>query len=55
MRAKERYSGESYRPIAKVMKVKNGVPTKIRINGVTYALVHDDFINGHKSKMKERK
>jgi hypothetical protein len=53
MKVKERYAGETYRPMAKVLKTKSGVPTKIRINGVTYALIHDDYINGNKNKVKK--
>jgi hypothetical protein len=53
MKVKERYVGETYRPMAKVLKTKSGVPTKIRINGITYALIPDNYINGNKNKVKK--
>lgn len=34
----------------KVLKQKKGSPTKIYFNGNSYALVHDDYINGNKNK-----
>lgn len=47
---KLRDRGEVYRPIVKVLKQKNGVPTSVMFNGHTYALVHPNYINGGKSK-----
>lgn len=56
MKAKVRDKGETFRPNVSVLKVKNGTPTKVFFNGNTYALVHDDYINGGKNKaMKKRK
>ncbi|KGX84463.1 hypothetical protein N784_13450 [Pontibacillus litoralis JSM 072002] len=48
-RYKLRCRGDKYRPVIKVLKVKNGVPTKVTFNGQVYALVHSDHINGRKN------
>lgn len=53
MRIKPRGKGDIFRPIVTVMKSKNGTPTKISFNGQEYALVHADYINGHKGKFKK--
>ncbi|WP_157684543.1 hypothetical protein [Cytobacillus praedii] len=47
---KNRQKGDSYRPTIEVLKAKNGVPTSIRFNGQSYALVHQDYINGRKNQ-----
>jgi hypothetical protein len=41
-----------YRPVVKVLKEKKGIPTKIFVSGHEYSLVHQDHINGNKSKIK---
>jgi hypothetical protein len=51
-RHKARSKGDKYRPIVQVMKAKNGTPTRIEFNGHSYALVHDDYINGRKNQLK---
>src|SRR5437763_6513479 len=51
VRYKKREKGDTYRPIIKVRKVKNGIPTSIELGGHRYALVHDDHINGRKSQV----
>lgn len=50
---KPRTKGDLYRPIVKVNKSKNGVPTSIELSGHHYALVHADYINGGKNKEKK--
>lgn len=45
-----RHKGDKYRPVATVLKEKNGTPTKLQISGRVYALVHDDYVNGRKNK-----
>ncbi|GLY11387.1 hypothetical protein Bbad01_26030 [Bacillus badius] len=45
-----RSKGDKYRPVATVLKEKNGVPTKLHISGKVYALVLDDYINGRKNQ-----
>lgn len=47
-----RQKGDSFRPIVHVKKCKNGVPTRVDFNGHSYALVHNDYINGKKNKVK---
>lgn len=47
---KQRTKGETYRPVVKVLKVKKGVPTKVRFSGFEYSLVHPDHINGRTGK-----
>jgi hypothetical protein len=34
----------------KVLRVKKGVPTKIKYDGNVYALVHGDYANGNKRR-----
>ncbi|MDX1700351.1 MAG: hypothetical protein R3250_07015 [Melioribacteraceae bacterium] len=51
MKSKLRSKGEIFRPVTKVLKEKNGLPTKIEINGQEYALLHPTFINGNRSKV----
>lgn len=50
---KPREKGESFRPVVKVLKAKNGVPTSIEMCGQRYALVHPDYINGNKNKVRD--
>ena len=50
---KSRTKGDIYRPIVKVNKSKDGVPTSIEFGGHSYALVHDKYINGGKNKVKK--
>lgn len=47
---KPRTRGEQYRPMAKVLKERNGIPTKVAFNGNEYALINKDYINGNKDK-----
>ncbi len=49
---KTRIKGDTFRPILEVLKAKNGVPTKVSFNGQVYALVHSDYINGNKNKVR---
>jgi hypothetical protein len=49
---KAREKGEIFRPVVHVMKAKNGTPTKIMFNGHEFALIHPDYINGGKSKVR---
>lgn len=51
-RAKQRVKGDIFRPIVTVRKAKNGTPTSIEFNGFQYALVHSDYINGGKNKVR---
>jgi hypothetical protein len=53
MPVKSRVKGETFRPMVSVLKEKNGVPTKVKFNGVEYALVHADYINGGKSRVRK--
>lgn len=50
-----RKKGDKYRPVTTVLKEKHGTPTKLHISGRVYALVHDDYINGHKNKAGKKK
>lgn len=52
-KAKLREKGDQYRPVVKVLKAKNGTPTKVYINGQEYALVHQNYINGGKNKVRK--
>lgn len=55
-----RTEGEKYRPIVKVLKTRNGVPTKVFISGQEYVLEPEheklkrDYINTSR-KLKEYK
>ncbi|WP_157796509.1 hypothetical protein [Bacillus sp. FJAT-45037] len=51
---KDREKGDVYRPVVEVRKAKDGVPTSVRFGGHMYALVHDHYINGGKSKFKNK-
>jgi hypothetical protein len=53
MKVKQREKGEVFRPYVKVLKVKNGEPTSISFNGNMYALVHPNYINGHKGEVRK--
>ncbi|WP_017379756.1 hypothetical protein [Paenisporosarcina sp. TG-14] len=53
MKPKLRAKGDTYRPLTKVLKEKNGLPTKVELNGYEYALIHPSFINGHKDTKGE--
>ena len=48
---KQREKGESFRPVVQVVKVKNGIPTRIEFNGQSYALVHEDQFTERKKKV----
>ncbi len=51
---KHRTKGESYRPIVHILKVKNGLPTVIKVSGQKYMLVHkDQYRRGHKKEVAE--
>ena len=52
VKPKLREKGEIFRPIVQVTKAKNGTPTRIEFNGHSYALVHDNYINGRKNQVK---
>jgi hypothetical protein len=39
---KQRSKGDVFRPVVEVVKVKNGTPTRIEMNGHAYILVHAD-------------
>jgi hypothetical protein len=39
---KQRSKGDLYRPVVEVIKVKNGTPTRIEMNGNAYILAHTD-------------
>lgn len=49
-KAKQRVKGETYRPVVTVLKVKRGLPTKVKISGFEYALIHPNHINGRTGK-----
>lgn len=49
-KGKSREKGNIFRPVTTVLKVRNGVPTKVSFNGMEYALIHPDYINGNKNK-----
>lgn len=50
---KARAKGDVFRPTVAVMKEKHGTPTKLLMNGQVYALVHHEYINGNKNKVKK--
>lgn len=50
---KDRAKGDVFRPVVEVLKEKHGVPTKVHFNGQNYALIHGDYINGNKNKVKK--
>jgi hypothetical protein len=37
---KTRQTGDRYRPVVTISKMKNGLPTVISVSGETYILVH---------------
>lgn len=37
-----------------VLRQQDGLPTKIKYNGQEYALIHKDYINSGKSKVKQK-
>lgn len=45
---KLRTKGTTYRPIVRILKVKNGKPTVIKVSGEKYMLVHKDQYHGGK-------
>lgn len=47
-----REAGQTMTKVIKILKAKNGTPTKIMVEGEEYALLHKDYINGHKGKKK---
>ena len=49
---KQREKGDIFRPVVTVQKAKNGTPTKVEFNGFEYALIHTNYINGSKSKVR---
>lgn len=46
---KERKTGERYRPIVTIKKIKKGKPTVIHVSGETYVLKHKDQFRGGRS------
>ena len=52
MKLKTQCKGETIQTVMKVLKEKNGLPTKIEIYGHEYALLNPTFINGNRSKVK---
>ena len=49
-----RQKGDIYRPIVHILKVKNGLPTVIKVSGQKYMLVHkDQYRRGHKEEVAE--
>lgn len=56
-----RTEGEKYRPVVKVLKTRNGVPTKVLISGQEYVLEPEheklkrDYINTAKKLTKLNK
>ncbi|MGM7719424.1 hypothetical protein [Metabacillus sp. Hm71] len=49
----ERKAGETMTKVIKILKARNGLPTKILVEGEEYALVHKNYINGNKGKVKD--
>ena len=47
--------GDTFNPVVTVLKEKNGLPTSIKINNHTYALVHNNTVNGAKNKANKKK
>ena len=47
--------GKRITSTVEILKVKKGDPTKIHFNGNDYALLHKDYINGHKNKFGRKK
>jgi hypothetical protein len=45
---KPREKGDTYRPIVTIEKVKNGLPTVIKVSGEEYILRHRDQYQGGK-------
>lgn len=43
---KVRKSGDKYRPIVHIKKVKKGIPTVLQISGRRYVLDHKDTYKG---------
>lgn len=54
-KCKLRAKGDIYRPVIKVNRAKNGIPTSIELGGNKYALVLNDYMNGNKNKVKNRR
>ena len=48
MKKYDRPKGHRYRPVVTVLKVKNGVPTVIRVSGREYVLRTPDQFNQRK-------
>ena len=62
----QRLVGQRYRPLVKVLKVKNGIPTVIEVGGLSYQLQHpqqwiagytppryvNELLRGHASYVK---
>lgn len=60
-RTKKREFGEIFRPVAKVLKEKDGVPTHVEFNGNEYFMINpvqdkkDHFNNSNARRAKKRK
>lgn len=58
---KKREFGEKFRPVATVLKEKDGVPTRMEINGHEYYMINpvqdkkDHFNNSNARRAKKRK
>lgn len=44
-----RIVGDTYRPIVHILKVKNNVPTVIKVSGEEFTLKHKDQYRGRKT------
>lgn len=60
-KTKKREFGEVFRPVAKVLKEKDGVPTRVEFNGNEYFMINpaqdkkDHFNNSNARRAKKRK
>lgn len=58
---KKREFGEVFRPVAKVLKEKDGVPTRVEFNGNEYYMINpvqdkkDHFNNSNGRRARKRK
>ena len=49
-----RKAGDTYRPIVHILKIKNGLPTVLKVSGEEYTLRHRDQFRGRKGQKQIR-
>lgn len=47
--------GDTYRPIVQILKVKNGLPTVLKVSGEEYTLRHKDQMRGREGQKQIRR